>query len=193
MLPTDQQLTDPNYANLKMVSFTYKPSLSGTPPPAVYGIIVEFCTDPFSSDRNFIACYDSGFAAFYSTQSGGNINGNLYNHSGEVVLKSFERFIGSLAESHPDPSISYKSRKLLTKAVNYLKYTEEASNITDQQDVQFWLLTSDGTFTAKADVFEIRMKTSVWSGLFKEVHSLFNDLVTAGAGKKGKAKASSLN
>ena len=193
MLLSDQKLADPNYANLKMLSFTYQPSPSDTPPSAVYGIIVEFGIDPFSSERNFISCYDSGFAAYYSSKSGGNINGKLFKHSEEVALKSFEQFIGSTSENFPAPAISYKSRELLSKAAEYLKYTEEPSRTADQQDVQFWFLTPSGTVAGRADVFEIRMKTSVWSGLFKEVHSLFNDLVKAGAGKKSIVKVSSLN
>lgn len=193
MYLSDQKLTDPNYANLKMLSFTYQPSPSEAPPAAVYGIIVEFGIDPFSHERNFLACYESGFAAFYSTQSGGNINGYSFRHSEEVVLKSFEKFIGSASESFPDPAISYKSRELLVKAADYLAHTEEASRITDQQDVQFWFLTPSGTVSGKADVFEIRMKTSLWSGLFKEVNALFDVLVTAGSVKKSLVNVSSLN
>jgi hypothetical protein len=193
MLLSDQKIADPNYANLKMLSFTYQPSPSDTPPSAVYGMIVEFGIDPFSNERNFISCYDSGFAAFYSNKSGGNINGNLFKHSEEVALKSFEQFIGSTSENFPEPAIAYKSREVLRKAAEYLKYTEVPSNVGDQQDVQFWFLTPSGTVTGKADVFEIRMKTSVWSGLFKEVHALFNDLVVAGADKKKAVKVSSLN
>ena len=164
---------DPNYAPLKMLSFAYTPQPLTSTMPLVYGMIVEFNTDPFSVEKMFLTCYNSGFAAFYSTYSGGNINGNPpLGYSQTVEQSSLELFIGGTRDEFPDVTISNRIRQLLTDACNYLKYTDETIDISHEKEVKFWLLTSAGVSSAAVNLFEVKDKSSVWTNLFNEVYSI---------------------
>jgi len=175
---------DPNYSQLKMLSFAYNPSHLGSSSPTVYGVIVEFINDPFSAEQQFVTCYDSGFSAAYSTQHGGNINGKAFpKYNDETSISSFELFIGSTAEQFPDTLIAQRSKGLVEVASEYLKYTREAIHVKGQEDVQFWFLTSAGICTGKANIFEIKDKSSVWTNLFNEAFAISKQLHTFGSDK----------
>ena len=181
---------DPNYAHLHMLSFAYNPSNFGPHVPFTYGVIAEFISDPFSSQRKFLTCYNTGFVAFYSTQNGGNINGHTQLPYSEVAqLASFEQFIAAQSDITEQSdtgdgfSLRRRSKQLVEKAGGYLEYTKETINIKEHQEVQFWLLTSSGVFSGGADLFEIRDKTSVWTDLFNQVQSIAKDCQSAGPDK----------
>jgi hypothetical protein len=98
-LTENRKSLDPNYAHLHMLSFAYNPSSIGPQVPFTYGVIAEFISDPFSSQRKFLTCYDTGFVAVYSTHNGGNINGHTRLDYSEIAqLASFEQFIAAQSE-----------------------------------------------------------------------------------------------
>lgn len=183
------KLHDPNYAHLHMLSFAYNPSNIGHEIPFTYGLVAEYITDPFLSERKFLTCYDSGFAACYSTHNGGSINGNTnLEYSRIAQLTSFEQFISAQTENAQSETMSegslYKrSKQLVATAANYIKHTKEVIDIKEHQEVQFWLLTSSGIFSGGAHFFEVRNKTSVWTDLFNEVQSIVKDCQSAGPDK----------
>lgn len=178
------KLNDPNYAHLHMLSFAYNPSTIGSQVPFIYGIIAEFISDPFSTERKFLTCYDTGFTAFYTTQNGGNINGHTSLEYSEVAqLTSFEQFISAQAEIDADHSLCNRAKQLVETAASYLKHTKETIDIKEHQEVQFWLLTSSGIFSGGAHFFEIKNKTSVWTDLFTEVQSISKESQLSGPDK----------
>ena len=182
MFTTDHKPTDPNYANLKRLSFTFKPAPFASA-GHIYGLIVEFGTTALSSDRQFVTCYSTGFCAFYSTQNGGNINGTTLKHTEVQGLSSFEQFISSTPESFPDAAIAKKAINVLTKAADVLIHTQEATKVADSKDVQVWLLTSSGIFSRSIDDLQLKTKGSVWLGFLKEVNSILADLQAYGSEK----------
>src|SRR5215217_6401111 len=114
MYLSDKEKADPNYAHLKMLSFAYQPSYIGVPAMSIYGIIIEYLSDPFTSERKLLTCYDSGFTTYYSTHQGGNINGNEYRaYSEHSELSSFEQFISATNEPFPHPGIAKRAKQLL--------------------------------------------------------------------------------
>ena len=179
MFLSDQKLNDPNYENLKMLSFAYQPGISEALVSPVYGVIVDFVIDPFSTERKFLACYNSGFSAFYSTQNGGNINGHIFKPTEDIESQSFELFIASTSKRFPDNAIAEKSIQLIAEAADFLSHTQENVNFTDQQNVQLWFLTSSGAFSATADIFEIQDKSSVWTGFFQNAFAIYTELESA--------------
>ena len=190
MFTSDRKLNDPNYANLKMLSFSYKPS-PGETIPTVYGAIIEFATDPFSTERNFLVGYDSGFCAYYSTQNGGNINGDIVEYTGNLEFKAFEQFIASSNVRFPDASIASKSTQLVSKATGFLKHTKAVEMMSDEEAVQIYFLTSSGVFSATADLLQIKNKKSPWFAFFNEVNSIFDDIQLFSKNKTVKTTVSS--
>jgi hypothetical protein len=168
---------DPNFDPLKMLSFAYQPLFGERPVKHVYGIIMEFRSDPFSSERKFLTCYDSGFSAYYSTHHGGNINGKDFPDHNEITqLASFEHFISSTTEIFPNPAIAKRSKHLLKSASEYLDYTSPVVHPGSQEEVQIWFLTHSGVLSARAHIFEIKNKSSVWAKFFKDAVSICKDL-----------------
>jgi hypothetical protein len=182
MYSTDHKPTDPNYANLKRLSFTFKPA-PFTSSKHIYGVIVEFGTTAFSSERQFVTFYSTGFCAFFSTQNGGNVNGATFKHTEIQGLDSFEQFISTTPERFPDAAIAKRAINVLNKAADLLTHTQESTKVADSEDIQVWLLTSSGIFSRSIDDLQLRTENSVWVGFLKEVNSVLADLQAYEANK----------
>lgn len=189
-ISNQEKPNDPNYANLKMLSFAYTPQQLSNSTQLVYGLVVEFSSDPFSVEKKFLTCYDSGFTAFYTTHHGGSINGNAcLDYSQTVEPSSFELFMASTTEQFPDATISKKTKQLLIDACDYIKYTKEEFNSRDNMEVKFWLLTCSGVFSAGVNFFEVEDKSSVWTNLFNDAYAIGLTLPCGVSDKGKKSKA----
>lgn len=182
-LSNQEKSDDPNYAYLKMISIAYKPEVLGPSKTSVFGVVMEFFTDPFSSEQKLLVCYDSGFSGFYTTQNGGNINGRILKYTEQTELSSFEFFMTSVNEEFPDPLISRKSGKLIDSAAGYLKHTMQGIKPIGSQEVQIWFLTPFGIVSGAAHIFEIKDKQSVWTRFFNDAFSISKDLESYGPDK----------
>ena len=183
---------DPNYEHLKMLSFAYQPCYLGRPVNNIYGFIIEFISEHFKTEKKFLACYDSGFLACYSTHHGGNINGKEFpDCNDDNQLASFEHFISSANDMFPDPIIAKRSRLLLKNCDDYLTHTIEGNSVMEDKEVQIWLLTHSGVVSGGANSFEIKNKRSVWTKFYKEAVSICKDLEMFGRSKRILSKAAS--
>jgi hypothetical protein len=191
-LSEKEKSEDPNYVHLKMLSFAYQPCYLGLPVDNIYGIVIEYTSEHLNSEKKFLACYDSGFSAYYSTHHGGNINGKEFTEYNEFThLASFEHFIASTNDMFPDPFIAKRSKQLLRNSADYIIHTTAGDNILEDKAIKIWILTHSGVVSGGANFFEIKNKSSVWTKLYKEAVSICKDLEMFGRDKSILSKASS--
>lgn len=182
-LTNQENPDDPNYAFLKMLSFAYQSETPRPPANSVFGVVIEFFADPFSSEQKLLVCYSSGFSSIYTTQNGGNVNGRTLKYTQQIEPSTFECFIASVKEEFPDLLILKRSRRLLNLAADYLKHTTEGNKPHGSHEVQIWFLTHSGIVSGSAHIFEIKDKQSVWTKFFNEAFSISKELESFGPDK----------
>lgn len=182
-LTNQEKPDDPNYAYLKMLSLAYRPEILGPAKSNIFGVVIEYFADPFSSEQKLLVCYDSGFSGIYTTQNGGNVNGRTLKYTGQTELSSFEFFMASVNEDFPDQLISEKTAKLISSAAEYLKHTTQGAKPNGSQEIQIWFLTHSGIVCGAAHTFEIKDKQSVWTKFFNDAFTISKDLESYGSDK----------